>query len=532
MRADYLERVRRHAFLVTLGFTVYFAYISLPPNPSSYSTFDISGHRGIYNSAWVGCLVALMTSSFLSIAGFYLTKNAVEHDRRSGVGQILAATPISKPWYTLGKWASNLAILATMVGTMAVCSIGMQLLRGEDRRIDLAAIFVPFVVIALPAMAVTAGTAVLFETIRWLRGGLGNVVYFFLWSLGFMAGDMATKMRGGGIGSVPGISTIVPSMMRAVSSRFHVQLESTSFNLGFNIKGEGAYQFQTFDWEGMTWTAELLWPRFIWMLIGVGIALVAALPFDRFDAPRDAVEKNPRRWPNRDPHDREETMVHRPHPAAADHAIAVMTVAAAARGPRFTAMVAAELGLAIRSLPRAWIVAAIGLAAAAWIVPLPVARAWVLPIAWIWPLLLWSAMGTRETRYQTAPLLFCSPRPLAHQLPALWLAGVLVALAMGLGVGTRLALTGDFGAFLAWSVGAVFIPSLALAAGVWTKSGKLFEVLYLLIWYIGPMSRTPFLDFMGATNAAAGSRVPAAFAVATLALLACAGLGRRRALRS
>jgi len=225
-------------------------------------------------------------------------------------------------------------------------------------------------------------------------------------------------------------------------------------------------------------------------------------------------------------------MVHRPHPAAADHAIAVMTVAAAARGPRFTAMVAAELALAIRGLPRAWIVAAVGLAASAWIVPLPAARAWVLPIAWIWPLLLWSAMGTRETRYQTAPLLFCSPRPLAHQLPALWLAGVLVALAMGLGVGTRLALTGDFGAFLAWSVGAVFIPSLALAAGVWTKSGKLFEVLYLLIWYIGPMSRTPFLDFIGATKTAAGSRAPAVFAVATLALLACALLGRRRALRS
>src|SRR5439155_1111928 len=65
MRADYLERVRRHAFLVTLGFTVYFAYVALPPNPAPYSTLDFAGHRGIYNSAWVGCLVALMTSAFL-----------------------------------------------------------------------------------------------------------------------------------------------------------------------------------------------------------------------------------------------------------------------------------------------------------------------------------------------------------------------------------------------------------------------------------------------------------------------------------
>ena len=30
-------------------------------------------------------------------------------------------------------------------------------------------------------MLVVAGLAILFEAIPWLRGGLGNVVYFFLW---------------------------------------------------------------------------------------------------------------------------------------------------------------------------------------------------------------------------------------------------------------------------------------------------------------------------------------------------------------
>ena len=195
-------------------------------------------------------------------------------------------------------------------------------------------------------------------------------------------------------------------------------------------------------------------------------------------------------------------------------------------------MLAAELRLAILSLPRVWLILAAGLAAACWVVPMPIARAWFLPFAWGWPLLLWSAMGTREARYQTAPLLYCSARPLRHQLPALWLAGVVVTLGMGLGVGARLALTGDFRGFLAWSVGVVFIPSFALAAGVWTKSGKLFEVLYLVIWYVGPMNRTPCLDFMGTTEATAASGASAGFATATLVLLICAFLGRRRALRS
>src|SRR5262249_46953150 len=82
-RADFLERIRRHSFLVTLGFTVFSGYMFLPPNHSTYATLNLSGHRGIYNSAWVGSLVAMLSVTFLALAGFYLVKNAVEHDRRT-----------------------------------------------------------------------------------------------------------------------------------------------------------------------------------------------------------------------------------------------------------------------------------------------------------------------------------------------------------------------------------------------------------------------------------------------------------------
>ena len=37
---------------------------------------------------------------------------------------------------------------------------------------------------------------------------------------------------------------------------------------------------------------------------------------------------------------------------------------------------------------------------------------------------------------------------------------------------------------LAWGVGAMFIPSLAL--GVLSGSNKTFEGLYLIVWYLGP----------------------------------------------
>jgi hypothetical protein len=58
-----------------------------------------------------------------------------------------------------------------MVGIVAVSRIAMQLVRGEDRHIELWKLFAPFLLPAFPAMAVVAAIAVFFETIPFLRGG-------------------------------------------------------------------------------------------------------------------------------------------------------------------------------------------------------------------------------------------------------------------------------------------------------------------------------------------------------------------------
>src|SRR5262249_29097699 len=117
------------------------------------------------------------------LVGFYIVKNAVDRDRTTGVGQILAATPLSKASYTFGKFLSNFAVLSATVVVLAVCALVMQSLVGEDRQFNLIALLSPFVLVALPAMALTASIAVLFETLPLLRGGFGNIVWFFAWSM-------------------------------------------------------------------------------------------------------------------------------------------------------------------------------------------------------------------------------------------------------------------------------------------------------------------------------------------------------------
>jgi hypothetical protein len=76
----------------------------------------------------------------------------------------------------------------------------------------------------------------------------------------------------------------------------------------------------------------------------------------------------------------------------------------------------------------------------------------------------------------------------------------------------------------------MFIPSLALTCGVWTGSAKLFEILYLIVWYIGPMNKLPWLDYLSSSPRSLETGMPVAFLFITLILIALGVGGRIRQL--
>jgi hypothetical protein len=97
----------------------------------------------------------------------------------------------------------------------------------------------------------------------------------------------------------------------------------------------------------------------------------------------------------------------------------------------------------------------------------------------------------------------------------------------GSGVAVNLALHGEWPGVLAWVVGALFIPSLALCLGVWTGSSKSFEFIYTLLWYIGPLNQMVPLDFMGALPGSVEAGIWQLYLAATIILLGLAFIGRK-----
>ena len=519
MRADFLERVRRYSFLVTLALAVGLGYLVA----AGHVKLWISSTRGLYNSAWVGLLMAMVTNTFLALAGFYVVKNAVERDRRTGVGEILATTPMSKPLYTAGKALSNLAVLLAMVAVMVVMAVVTQFLTGEDTTIHLWDLLSPFLFLCLPLMALVAATAVLFETIPLLRSGFGNVVWFFVWAQS-MAVGIVTK---GGFDPY-GLGTVMGSLQGAVVKALgrEISEKDSSFVLGAIDKKS---QAGTFRWEGMDWTPDIVLPRLAWILAAAGLALLAALFFDRFDPARGWLRRSRKRV--------QEAAAAENGLAAAAAGVPVLPAHLHPLPPgslrfSFLNVLRAELRLALKGQRWWWYAVAAGLVVAGFVAPMEAARSMVLPFSWIWPVLLWSGLGARESRYATGELIFSSARSVQRQLPAVWLSGVILAMATGGALAVRLAMAGDWAGFGGWAVGTLFIPTLALTLGVWSGTGKAFEAIYLLIWYIGPLNRTAALDFMGSVPQAAASGMPLVFLAVTAALGTAAVMGRRRQLQS
>jgi hypothetical protein len=508
VKADFLERVRRYSFLLTLAGALWLAYGVIA---EKVTIVVGDGYRGVYNSAWIGMLMAVCCSTFLSLCAFYVVKNSVERDSVTRVGRILAATPMRKEFYTVAKTLSNFAVLASMVLVLMAAAVVMQWLRPEARPISLWQLWSPFLFISLPAMFVTASVAVLFETLPVLRGGVGNVIYFFVWTFTLAAG-VETRLD-----DVVGIHVLSNSTRQALARLKPGATEITRFSLSIG----GDHPLRTFLWTGVHWTLQVLLWRLSWVAVALGFALLASVFFHRFDPARERIRIRKPKYARASV----DSPVFAVEPASSKYVHTSLTALQQHKHNRFARLVYSELLLMTKGLHWWWYVVGGGLLVAQFASPTQAARGGVLLAAWIWPVLVWSQMGCRESRYATQSLIFSAENVVYRQLLALWSAGVMVALLTGLGAGARLLFSANWQMFAAWLSATLFIPSMALALGVWSGSGKFFEALYTVWWYIGPLHQLPSLDFVGGSR---NSSSPALYLAMAAALLLAACVGRRR----
>lgn len=523
-RADFFERIRRTSFLLTLGLVVWIGYLAASGQIGIVVSLH---HYGILNSAWIGAVMTLTVSMFLDLMGFYLVKGSVSRDYTTGVGQIMATTPLSRPAYMFGKWLSNCAVLGIMILIVLVEGIVLNLL-ADPAGFNLLTLATPLVLIGIPNMALVAAFAVLFESITWLRGGLGNIIYLFIWIYA-MSTSFGVSISSGSLTQTanPYIDFTGERMLNdsiSVAALAAYPDIKPGINFGFpkvdvssmfpDIRIEAP---KYFTWNGLHWTADMLLSRLVFFAIAVGLVMVSALFFDRFNPSRLLLFK------------RTKTESDIPKFVPASEAIPVSNVRLTPlTGIRsrfsFRALFLAELKLFLKGQRWWWYVIAALLVIGQFGSGIGLAR-FLLLFAWVWHILLLSGLGCRENRYDTRQIVFAAPRPIANQLPAAWLAAFVVTAALGSGALVKFIILGETTSLLGWLTGVLFIPSLALFLGTLTGSSKAFEAIFVAWMYL-LTQKAVFLDFMAYNPNGQWFY----YAPLALVLLAVAALARHRQL--
>ena len=532
--ADLRTRLRDRRLLMMVAACVYLGHLVLAGRIEL--TLVDRSYRGAANAAWMGTVLSLTAAFLLALFGFYLVRGALARERQGRTAPLVAASPVRSVTYLFGKWTSGTLVLLLLAGSMAVSLAVLFVLQGNGLPAP-APLLTPFLLFVVPTAAVVTAVALAFECLPGLGGTVGGILYFF----GAVAAVVAPVL-----GSTPvdllGMGMIHDSMSRAVLAQYPEADPGAMFSFGYYR--DPAEQLKTFQWDGIAVTAGLLARRVGLVLASGALVVGAALPFDRFDpspawratlnatllglntstepgslqaasteAPATAEP------PTADPPSVSEgppgsAAPGRPASHSSPGSLSDPVALSAPVALRPFGLFAAECRRALRRRSWTWRLGALILLGAGLWWP---ASTGLLVVAWLWPMPLWSDLGARETATRVEPLVASSLYPSAQRVAA-WAVGAAAPLTLLAG---PLLLGGHWRAL----VGVLFVPALGLAAGRLSGTPRLFEVAYLVLWYVGVANRQAALDFGGVAQAPWATLL--GYSLAAMGLLAGATWTRR-----
>jgi len=489
VRADFLIRFRRLSTVIVFLLLSGFAYVWVPDAATGRTLMQINGARVLYNSAAIGMGTSMLASIFVGLFGFYVVSNAVRRDVNSRCGYVIASTTMRSGEYIIGKFLGNVVFLTTFIGGFMVASMAMLLVRGEAPLEPL--IFMKQYAIVTPSTIVFISViAIVFESIPWLSGRFGDVLYFFVYAASL--GIVVSMMVKGGSGLARYFDfSAFGYLMEQTQKTFHTQamsIGSSRFN-----PAKAPITITGFDLAG-----DALATRLVSTIAPIPMLLLARVFFHRFDPARIRASgaKGKRGWM------RSFNALVKP--------LARVFAAIPVRGAALT-----DAMMTFAITPFAGI-ALIGIAIAA------LANPKSLPITFAIAAIFIADIASRDRRAGTTALISASPRLRENIVPWKFASSSIVA--------AMLLVVPLVRNPISVIIGILFIAAAATSLGVISGNPKTFIVLFLTFWYVvvNDHGKTKSLDFAGFYAAPAMGVTAMYVGIAMVFLVAAAVVRRTR----
>jgi hypothetical protein len=509
--ADFRIRFRRVSTVIVFLLLSAFAYVWIPDPSTGRALIQINGHRAIYNSGAIGLGTASLGMIFVGLFGYYVISNAIRRDIVSRCGVIAASTPMRSGEYLLGKFLGNLVFLFTFLCGFMLSSMAMLAVRGEARLEPL--VFIEQYLLLTPAAIVfVSAVAVLFESIPWLAGKFGDVVYFFLWCtvIGLVVANETThgRINWARCFDFTGFGFMIDQMQRTLHTE-SVSIGASSFD-----PTKPAILF-----PGLTLTREWVVPRLVSMLVPLAFLPLAGLFFHRFDPVRTrrVSGKGRRNWIGK---------IQNLFKPLSRRAVALLTLPG--RGGSFFSAIWIDAALTLTLYPLVFVAFV-----AITIVTLSSPLAGMLPMVFAVLGVIVSDVSTRDVRAGT----IASLRAIAplRENYVWWKFGSTCGLSLLLCLVPLLkAFFHGLPVFVPVLGGILFVAAMATTLGVTTANPKTFIVGFLTFWYVvvNDKGANPLLDFAGFFGRVSPSTLTFYAVLSVIAIVAAQALYRFRLARA
>lgn len=478
IKSNLIKQTRSYQFFMIMGISIFLGFLCVPGASAGYEIFYLGGVRGIYNSAWLGVLGAVLPVILLWLPGFYLLRSQISEDKQLNIGQMIAAAPISKTRYIYGKLITNFSVLMTLQLIFMVALVVMQLILRESTNLFIMQYAQPLLFVTVPYLLVLASLTVLFDVVPFLKGVMGNIIIFILW----IALASVSVANPNSNFDLFGMGVLLNSMMEGAREIFPNLPSAASF---------GYYPVTTdtpiFVWNGITWSHNFLTSRLVWVAVALIITQGSVLIFNRFKEPSG--------------NKKSKGIKNNTQPTTTKHRFEAPPVLSAVRKSKcinFPLMFWGELKIMLSGHSVLWYLSVLTIMALTPLVTSGESLKWI-SLTLLLPISSWSQMGNREKSCQTLELIASSCPAPAKWLSS-WLSGIIVGVLISLGMFARIVMLSEWSYLVPWLAGIVFISTLAQVLGGIGGNRRLFEAIFIVLMYFGPINNMWKFDFMGLSS--------------------------------
>ena len=485
IRADYTQKSRSFSFLAMIALCLFGAFWFVPRAGDGIlimalqpDVFIQGGHP-----SWIPMTSALGLAFFLPLIGFFYLRDAIQFDEKMGVEQLVSSSAIGNLRYLTGKFLSGALLLYTFAIAVIIGSFFMTIWQYPRQFLSARAFLSPYM-FSLISLPLCAAITTFFGSIRFLRGGIGSVVYVMglltLMAVGFELENPGVLIRSLDFGAM---GNVIEVMSRTAYQQTGYTIDS--FMMVGDVGDLLTQPTQHVLFDNLSYTTTDFAVLLIWLLATVVLVMLSAPLYSitkKLPAKSRGASKK-----------LQTAILHEQGLKPVYHSVTPTKNQMWLRG------IVAEIKLMLKGQRLTWyLVSVVGVALSLFL-EIGIAQTMVLPLLMLWFVNVFSRLGNHERKHNMLQIIATIPGGKIKQITYSWIAGLVITSTLALPVVLRLIISGHLIGAFAVLAGVVFLPSFAMFLGEFSRTNRLYEMLFIVITYF-IINGLSFAMYMGNNN--------------------------------